>query len=182
MKKQTFKKFPQFITLKEITDNDPKMIALQLKQFLKDGGSPALFIQAVYFLRTWEMWENNYFLSPQDYQQELEKIYSDGDWSHYHLKMLNDMGFFIDKIKFVFFKKTYPTLNRQAGLSRLFSGVGTAVFMADYAKVTATAKLATVVGELSHAKDQLLESGKRAALLHELKAKLQVPKGRRLLH
>ena len=79
MKKQTFKKIPQFITLKEINENDPRAIAVQLKQYLKDGGNPALFIQAVFVLRTREMWENNYFLAPADYQSELEEIYTTTD-------------------------------------------------------------------------------------------------------
>lgn len=165
MKKQNFKKIPQFITLKEINENDPQAIAVQLKQYLKDGGNPALFIQAVFVLRTREMWENNYFLAPADYQSELEEIYTTTDWTHYHLKMLNDMRFFIDKIKFIFFKKTYDALNRQAGLNKLFSGIGAAVIVADYAKEHMEAKITASMVNLEHLPELLTDSDQRAWLV-----------------
>lgn len=75
------------------------------------------------------------------------------------------MRFFIDKIKFIFFKKTYDALNRQAGLNKLFSGIGAAVIVADYAKEHMEAKITASMVNLEHLPELLTDSDQRAWLV-----------------
>ena len=79
------------------------------------------------------------------------------------------MRFFIDKIKFIFFKKTYDALNRQAGLNKLFSGIGAAVIVADYAKEHMEAKITASMVNLEHLPELLTDSDQRARLVDQVK-------------